>query len=198
MAKFLILIAAFITLNTGVASTALAVGGKGDDVFIDEGDGDFDSLPSVPPQAQGKKVPVETPAEKPVEKSVNAAAPASQPPTSQPSNSQPANVPVADAAKSGDSDVAPVDPVEPKAKVKKSISSKKSHAKTADRKKSAAGIYVTTQGPCPMTREPASESEAMLTVKAAKKIWVEEVDEKWVRGFNKAGEPGYISRECVK
>jgi hypothetical protein len=48
-----------------------------------------------------------------------------------------------------------------------------------------------------MTREPASDSAQMIVVKPSHKIWVENVDPNWVKGFNKAGEAGYISRDCV-
>ena len=62
----------------------------------------------------------------------------------------------------------------------------------------AHGMFANTKENCPMLREPASESEKMITVKADRKIWVEEVDGSWVRAFNKAGEPGYVSKDCFQ
>ena len=62
----------------------------------------------------------------------------------------------------------------------------------------AHGMFANTKQACPMLREPASESAKMITVKADRKIWVEEVDGSWVRAFNKAGEPGYVSKDCFQ
>jgi hypothetical protein len=61
------------------------------------------------------------------------------------------------------------------------------------------GQFVTTKEACAMLREPASdEGDKVGTTKANRKIWVENVDENWVKGFNKAGEAGFIKRDCVE
>jgi type IV secretory pathway VirB10-like protein len=57
------------------------------------------------------------------------------------------------------------------------------------------GRFMTTRESCPLLREPASDRQ-LTVVKGERKIWIEEVDESWVRAYNKAGEPGYISRDC--
>jgi hypothetical protein len=64
--------------------------------------------------------------------------------------------------------------------------------------KYAGGAYMTTTDSCPMMRGPASVGAPMVVVKPAKKIWVEESDPAWVKAYNKAGEPGYLSKVCFK
>ncbi|HVK60584.1 MAG TPA: hypothetical protein VM432_03495, partial [Bdellovibrionales bacterium] len=70
-------------------------------------------------------------------------------------------------------------------------------AKAAKAAKAGKGKFVVTKAACPAVREPAS-SDQVFTTGASRKIWVEEVDANWVRGYNKAGEPGYISTDCVE
>ena len=167
---------------------------KADDVFVDEGDSDFEAIPVA-------KEPEES-------RSVEASAPVvDEPAVAASAEDQTDSVSVAapDLA-SGESKEKSID----KPKRKKSAAPKKVVEKKAKRavansassesgaKSLASGIYVVTKERCPMSREPASESPVVLTVKAEKKIWVEEVDGQWVRAFNKAGEPGYIQRDCVK
>lgn len=148
-----------------------------DDVFIDEGDGDFDAYSIVPEHLSSSVPEVKS---KPAEtESVVPEAP------------KPAPVKHAVAA-------------EPKKTPKKSAqivekkSRKPASAPKPRQKPSGAGIYVRTKEACPMLRQPASESPTMLTVKASRKLWVEEVNEDWVRAYNKAGEPGYIQRDCLE
>lgn len=142
---------------------------KADDVFLDEGDGDFDAVPAVPAgKAETAQPAVPAPAQ-PTAKVKKESAPKAKPAAVEAKKEAPA----------------PAKPPAQKAKP----------AKSAEKK--SAGIFVTTKSECPMHRAPASDSELMLTVKASKKLWVEEVDQEWVKGFNKAGEAGYISRECL-
>jgi hypothetical protein len=72
----------------------------------------------------------------------------------------------------------------------------KKHVAKAGTKSS--GKFVVTKSECKMMRSPASEGEPMIVVKAEKKIWVENVDQKWVKGFNKAGDAGFIAKDCVQ
>jgi hypothetical protein len=72
----------------------------------------------------------------------------------------------------------------------------KKHVAKAGSKSS--GKFVVTKSECKMMRSPASEGEPMIVVKAEKKIWVENVDQNWVKGFNKAGDAGFIAKDCVQ
>ena len=74
---------------------------------------------------------------------------------------------------------------------------KKVHRGQKSAKGAAGGQFVVTKNACPMMRSPASEGEPMLVIKSEKKIWVEKVDGNWVKGFNKAGEGGFIQKDCV-
>jgi hypothetical protein len=228
----------FLTSLLILASTfAVASARANDDVFLDEGDGDFDSVPALPKPAKGsaakpaknesksKKAAAAKPAPQKAPASV-AAPQAVEVPEPERVEIPPAadEAPVAEAQPADDLPTAEVvgesthkkvvddtpaqqnvteqsaPQEEPKkaAPPKKQAKQAKAPAKKKSAMKLAQGVFVTTKEPCPMTREPASESAQMITVKAQKRIWVEEVDESWVRAFNKAGEPGYISRECVQ
>ena len=120
---------------------------------------------------------------------------------------QDAPAPVADAATPAAEPAAPVADAAPaKPKVKNHGGVKHAKVVKADGEESsekvapvaAHGMFANTKQACPMLREPASESAKMITVKADRKIWVEEVDGSWVRAFNKAGEPGYVSKDCFQ
>lgn len=162
----------------------------GDDVFMDEGDGDFDAVPTAPaaePQVKVDKAPAPRAADPVVEPaqdvpmlSDDSAAPAPAAPTEDPA------APVA------------AQPKEKKAKKKKAEKKAAKTAAAAPAASGSGGSFVVTKEACPMMRSPASTGETMLTVKASKKIWVEDAGEGWVKGFNKAGEPGYISKDCVQ
>lgn len=182
----LFIAAAAFTSTLGFAKVAHAA--DNDDVFMDEGDGDFDAPPVAAPPAAKKEVKVEkAPAPRPAAPPVEAkeevptltddAAPTIVPPTEDPS------APAAAA------------PKEKKASKKKS---EKKASKTASAPVATGGSFVTTKEACPMMRTPASTGETMFTVKASKKIWVEDAGDGWVKGFNKAGEPGYLSKECLQ
>jgi hypothetical protein len=184
----LVFAAAAVLSTMSIARTAFAEGAS--DVFMDEGDGDFDSMPAPPaaeePKADVPKVAEPRPAvkEEPQQDEMpmlvdDGAAPAATPaPTEDPA--QPAEA-------------------KPK-KEKKPAAAKKKKATAAKDGTSvkAAGQFVTTKDACPMMRSPASTGETMLTVKASKKIWVEDAGDGWVKAFNKAGEPGYVSKDCVE
>jgi hypothetical protein len=93
------------------------------------------------------------------------------------------------------------EPTAPKkvAKAEKHVSRKSSTPKRSIANvKLAKGLFVVTKEACAMTSEPAADGTVMLTVKSSKKIWVENVDDNFVRAFNKAGDPGYISKDCVQ
>ena len=151
-----------------------------DDVFIDEGDNDFElSLDASAPPAKSaatKKSVAKKP-EAPVKVDEQKPEPPSVPPPA-PEKTAAVEMP------------APVE--EAKSKPAAVATQKKSGPA-----KTARGVYVTTKEDCTMTREPASASVKMLTVKASRKLWVEEVDASWVKAFNKAGEPGFINRDCL-
>lgn len=186
MTLFFTILAVVSTIT--LARAAYAAGN--DDVFMDEGDGDFGqapvaSEPASAPAAQADANIVDTPAIPPlVDDQLES------------TSSAPTEDPAAPAA------------VTPKEKKSKKKSSKKKSDKVAvvdsvpaapaPAPVAAKGSFVTTKEACPMMRTPASTGETMLTVKASKKIWVEQAGDGWVKGWNKAGEPGYISKECVR
>lgn len=164
-----------VLLVCALASTSY---GADDDVFLDEGSADFDSMPAA--------------VDEPV-------AEVKEPTPPNPDQSE-TEVPML-ADDSADVVDTPVQAPVKAAPVKKAKKEKVAKVvKPAKRAKAvaAAGSFVTTTEACPMHRAPASTSETMLTLKPARKIWVEAAEEGWVKGFNKAGEPGYISRDCVK
>lgn len=168
---------------TVVFSAAMTVWAADDDVFIDEGDGDFDAMPLAP-----------TAEEKPVE------------PEKKAEDLLPEPAPV-QATSPGAGDLfeqqemtPPPQPEKPAKKPKAAkLPSKPAAQKTAKASKGvgAKGKFVMTNASCPLMREPASTSEPIAHTAPSRKIWVEQVDTEWVRGWNKAGEPGYISSDCV-
>ncbi len=200
VATFTLVIAAVAVLTVmTLARTAFA----GEDVFMDEGDGDFDSMPA-PPTAQ----PPAT--EEPTKKQTAVPKIAAPRPAAPPGESSEQIPTLTDDSSQPEANPAPtVDPSAPLAaepKEKKVSKKKKSPAKKAAASASneeapsakVGGSFVTTKEACPMMRSPASTGETMLTVKASKKIWVEDAGEGWVKAYNKAGEPGYVAKECVE
>ncbi len=186
----LVFAALALLLTMSVARTAFAEGAS--DVFMDEGDGDFDAMPAPPaevaeePKKDVPKVAEPRPAvrEEPAQEEM-------------PLLVDEGAAPVATPAPTED----PAQPTEAKSKKEKKPAAskkKKATASTDGTSVKAAGQFVTTKDACPMMRSPASTGETMLTVKASKKIWVEDAGDGWVKAFNKAGEPGYVSRECVE
>lgn len=175
---------AFVMATIGaLGSTLIATAAQtADDVFIDEGDGDFEvsDLP-VPTQS------AENPPPPPVANDEYADM-LSEPPALEEPEKKPEMKP---AQKSAPASVkkAVVKAEMPKVKQKKQASKPVNGGK---------GRFMTTKSPCPLLRQPASESEPLVGIKAPRKIWIEEVDSDWVRAFNSAGEPGYVSRECFE
>ena len=247
------LLSSLIAVSVISVSPLKALGaGKADDVFVDEGDGDFDSAPVPKKQTFSKTDKAVSPKEKaatpPPMPAVEAAAPVAparaeaptatdvvvpekeltEAPSASPETGkevsddtpalketpQAATEAATEAATGAPSNQLPSVPAPSAAapmglpkKVHAQKDSQKDSQKQASEStphqhhkmtKKEAGIYVVTNGPCTMNRAPASESEAMITVKPSKKIWVQEVDDKWLRAFNKAGEAGYIARDCVQ
>jgi len=160
-----------------------------DNVFVDENDGDFDAYSIYPeytviddPEEGTKVIEVKRGTKELPKVTHEEPKVAHEEPKAVQEESK---APPAKAAE-------PVKQVE-KPKKPKPVAEKKTRTKST-----GAGLFVRTKEPCPMLREPASDSPAMLTVKASRKIWVQEVDEDWVRAFNKAGEPGYLQRDCLE
>lgn len=161
--------------------------GADDDVFLDEGNGDFDQMPIAPEQPA-------------VAEEQQPAPPA---PEAQPSEPMPM---LAEEPESlpGMETPAVAEAPAPKKKEKKEKVAKSEAApapkakKTAKKSVSSGGQFVVTKDACPMMRSPASTSETMLTVKPARKIWVEDAGAGWVKGWNKAGEEGFIAKDCVE
>ena len=170
-----------------------------EDMFLDEGDADFSTMQpdtgsapttaDAPPANEAPMPPSNADAD-----DVMSPEPAGggSPAFAEPSNEAPAG---------DDSGMPEEKPAKKAKKAKKPVAKaepKKKAPKAAKKSAGGAGMFVVTKDACPMMREPASEGEPMITVKPSKKIWVESVDDQWVRGFNKAGEGGYISRDCVE
>jgi hypothetical protein len=173
MTKYLIMAVSLMT--TIFMMSILAPGSSrnahaDDSIWMDDGDGDFDSA-----DGEAEAPPVAQPAPKP------------QP------VAKPAPVPAPPVAVEIDEEVN-VPPAKPKAKAKVAAPAQ-APTRTRASVSVGKGRFMTTTDSCPLLREPAS-AEQMTVVKGERKIWVEEVDESWVRAFNKSGEPGYISREC--
>lgn len=210
-----------------------------DDVFLDEGDGGFDTMASPSggePTLADDPFASEAPTSKSVPKAVSKAAAKPVAPAA-----KPAAKPVVAAQPAAKPDVKPVKVAQPAPVVKPegkphvaSEAKPAQAAKTAPVPVSAApaptvaqddavpfpreeqtpetsapkakkhydkyagGAYMTTTDSCPMMRGPASVGAPMVVVKPAKKIWIEESDPAWVKAYNKAGEPGYLSKDCFK
>lgn len=198
-ASLTLLFAALAILTTmTVARSAYAAG---DDVFMDEGDGDFDAMPAPPkenaPHHEETAVP-KVAAPQPAMNTEDAVHEEIPQLTDDSSAAQPAPAPTEEVAK-------PATDVKPKAdKKKKKAKEKTAQVETPAPTEAAAapvaakGQFVTTKDACPMMRSPASTGETMLTVKASKKIWVEDAGDGYWRAFNKAGEPGYVAKDCVQ
>lgn len=159
-----------VFLLMSVSCPVLKVQADVDNVFVDENDGDFDAYAIIPEHLATPNEPKEKPKAAPAPETVAHEAPKTAPPK----------------------------PVETVEKVKKPKKSKPVAEKKTPTKSTGPGLYVRTKEACPMLRKPASDSPAMLTVKASKRIWVQEVDENWVKAYNKSGEPGYIQRDCLE
>lgn len=155
-----------------------------DDVFLDEGDADFDTMPIPPTDKSAAEI--EVPQQAPV----------SSPAAAQVFDEleEPHTDDAGFPAVGQEEEVAPAPAPKP---VKKAV--KKKTPKPKRKKASISnspGRFMVTISDCPMLREPGAEGELMLTVRSSRKIWTEEVDPSWVRAYNKSGEAGYLSRDC--
>jgi hypothetical protein len=170
-----------LALAAGFVGGSLAEAeNKEDTVFLDEGDGDFDPMPSVEPGNPVSRAPekVDSPAVEPTSAKL-------QVPTKEVEDQPDAKAESAPAPRV-------------RAGHNPKIGKKDTPAKAKKSAKGDAGIYVTTKSVCPIRREPASESDEIAKTKAPRKIWVQKVDEKWVRAYVKSGDPGYISTDCFE
>jgi len=168
----------FLVLSISVPEVK-AETGFGEEVFIDEADGDFDPLSVLPSDLVSQELEAELSAaevRETAEDPLAAPAPAVKPAPAKPAKKKAAT--------------AESEKIKPAA-------DKKSR-KPASVSQVGVGHFVRTKDACPMLRQPASDSEEMLTVKPAKKIWVEDVDANWVKAFNKEGEPGFIQKDCLE
>jgi len=164
-----------------------------DDVFMDEGDGDFDAAPSA---KKAPKLAVE-----PAKEAAPVAAPVIVDTPEAPLLVDDQATPA--AASPTDDPAAPAAAAPKEKRAKKKALKKKRAEKTASHTEDSGpaatgGSFVVTKEACPMMRTPASTGEPMLTIKPSKKIWVEQAGDGWVKGWNKAGEAGYIAKACVQ
>jgi len=70
-------------------------------------------------------------------------------------------------------------------------------ASQAARKTASREGFRTTSGDCKMHKSPSASSPVLLTVAGARKLWVEERGDGWVKAFRKSGH-GYLSRDCFE
>jgi hypothetical protein len=192
---------AFLIVGLSMAM-AMAAGGparaqaetpkKSEDVFIDEGDGDFEAVPMAPKKPSAtKSLNQKVPSEPKMESTPS--------PTPKVTTSEGASVDSAASAESASqsetSEPKESARPEPKAAIEAREKGKKKKEKV---EKAAAGLYVKTKIECPMRKEPNAESEQIATTKAPRRIWVQKVDDHWVKAFTKSGEPGYLNTECFE
>lgn len=215
--SFIILAGTIALLVSAITYLPTSIAAKGDEVFLDEGDGDFESVPILPGGAPALKVEKRADAapsvesvpkkESKKESKKEAKKAASKEAKKSAAKEKPAPAPAPEAEPAPSVPVAVSEPapapvgaepvMDQQPNDNKPPKSKRPGKPTKSAKKRDPGIFVTTKEACPAKRAPASEAEPVFSVKAARKIWVEQVDEKWVRAYNKAGEPGYVSRDCV-
>lgn len=187
---FKILLSALAGLLVTAQGPSLRAAESSDDVFLDEGDSDFDPLPI--PSADERAVDgfAETPsAEEPDSKSQVSAKKEKQETFETPMQRELfSDEPVAEGLHK---DKTSED-------TKSARTSKKEAAAKNKRGAASAGQFLVTKTSCPMLKDPKEGSQAMLTVSPGRKLWVENAETGWVRGFNRAGEPGYINRNCFE
>jgi hypothetical protein len=215
-------VTAMVLMAPNSAREAFAYDIAEDSVFMDDGDsGDFGSTPQPAPATPAKKTSKTSKKDSARKPSSEETAPAADDLATPGSLDDleaaaglPAETPVAaPTAPVEATNEAPIQmaapeeapmmapaaaPEEAPAATPKKEAKKAKVAKASKKSSGAKGKFANTKTECPLLREPASESETMVTVKAPRKIWVEEVDASWVRAFNKAGEPGYVSTECFE
>ena len=184
-----------LVIAASLAITPKYVHAADDDVFLDEGDGDFDKMP-IAPKAEVAKEPVKE--VKPVEKAPDIQMPDPSPEVMPEPVAEKHDAPVPNDELFGADDKTPA----PKSSHKASHASHKpvkhTEHKVAEHVKVGKGHFAMTTAECPMMRKPASVDDTLGQTKAPRKIWVEDVNSKWVRVHNKDGEAAYVSRKCVK
>lgn len=87
----------------------------------------------------------------------------------------------------------------PAAKVKApSVKAEENKPQQAEpkRKTASVGLFMTTKTSCPLLSEPVEGGQPVLTARPSRKLWVEPVDENWVRAFGRNGEHRYMNRNC--
>lgn len=179
---------------TSVGSVSVFAVENVDSVFIDEGDGDFEILPAQKTESQGF-----------AQREQADSAEAGKDQSSQAGEDAPkSGSPVAASELKRTASKTPkiVARVKEKRELMKPARElaaipKPSVPKEGKPMKLAVGLYGIVKDACPMRKEKDQEANVMLTLRVGKRIWVERIDEEWVRGYNKAREPGYIRSTCL-
>lgn len=97
----------------------------------------------------------------------------------------------------GDEDAAPAKPAKAKkAKAAKTAKADKPAASKTRKPASKEG-FRTLKADCPMHESASGDSAVLITVKGDRKLWIEDHDANWVKGFRKNGH-GYMSRDCFE
>lgn len=184
-----------------------------DDVFLDEGDGDFDTnaasaaeAPKAAPVVKQEEPKKEEPKKEEPKKEVVKEEPKATEPA--PVVEQPA-VPATDDVFKDDTPAQASEPAHVEKHMKTEKVVKHHEKKKAEKHKDKAvahhkahkaegkGHFAYTTGECKLQRSPASEHSLGMT-KASRKIWVVDVDDQWVKVWNKDGHEAFISRDCLK
>ena len=178
---------------------AKAAVAAGEEVFLDEGDGDFATVPKTAsaeknvetktaqaeqkPETDFKKTEAEagadpeTLAPKPEAKKATA---------THAQKSAPATKPVAAKAPT------------PTAKVAKASTNTSARKPASVSAATGVGGFVETTRSCPMLRAPASTDEPVSFTKFPRKVWSEKMPDGWFKVFAKSGEAAYIAPDCAK
>lgn len=168
------------------------------DVFLNEGEGDFDTSP-LPPDEATSALPSDSGA------TANTDPWASSPSTPAADNSKDQDSPLtSDGGVASTPEPEIINPVVDEspnevagASEEHEPSSKKmKHNASHATKKANAGKFAVAKDNCPMMRKPASAGSPMLVVKKSRKVWVENVNSHWLRGYNSSGKPGYLNKSC--
>lgn len=140
-----------------------------DEIFLDEGDGDFEATPKVvqgdaSAANEAKPVAIESAPVKPA------------------------------AAKSDVAKKTEAKKTEAKSQVSKNIKPETTPRKPA----SSAGAFIRTTKECPLLSEPSESASQLSSVRAAKKVWSEKVSRNWYKVYVAGGTAAYLSDGCVK
>jgi cytoskeletal protein RodZ len=151
----------------------------GDDVFVDEGEGDFESLPVTSTTTPANKAEIQDALDVPTV----AAPPA------------PAKSAAKSAAKTEKVSAKSVVKAEPViAPVEKVVEVKPAQKV---RQPASTGMYVATTKSCPITPAMDATAEPLSFTKFPRKIWVERADGGWYKVHTKSGDTGYLAPECA-